>query len=342
MSKKQPVKHKIDPAFNKFIKLYLENLRLMQLPGNEGYLALELDEKDYRKMELEGFPGIAPLYENDTVKDVIFEAGLLFGQNISKHDFTEIGKKSKKAGGFCEFFSSIFEEVANYQEMNQESKSYYLNSFAPLCSEKTLKEHTSNMDEKNLKKWGRKIHSDILSLVWHDLEIRIEKMKKDINKSRDIIKNKLNIYQKRMIRRSLFSTWNTISLLVNRKSLKQLFTEAKNGNEESLFRLIKVDKTLLDHGWVRTRIRKAVYSGDWGFFKELSEAINTDPLENRKIHGDIFLVLLQFWKVGLYRLSAKKIRDRFEACGIFFSPDYRDKSFEKFIKREVKPIFIDW
>lgn len=261
MNKKRPVKHKIDPAFNKFIKLYLEGLRLMQLPGNEGYLALELDEKDYKKMELENFPGIAPLYENDKVKDVISEAGLLFGQDISKYDFTEIEKESKKADSFYKLFSSLSGEVANSQEMNQESKSYYLNSFAPLCSEKTLKEITSNMDKKNLKKLGRKNHSDVLSLIWHDLEIRIEKMRKDTSKSRDI-KNKVDIHQKRMIRRSLFSAWDTISFLVNRKSLKQLFTEAKNGNEEneeSLFKLIKVDKTLFDHDWVRTRIDTVNY-----------------------------------------------------------------------------------
>jgi len=45
-------KDKVDPAFGKFIKFYLEFLTISQLPGNKGYLAL--DDKKLRTLEMEG------------------------------------------------------------------------------------------------------------------------------------------------------------------------------------------------------------------------------------------------------------------------------------------------
>lgn len=46
----------------------------MELPGNEGYLALDLDDQAYKKVELEGFPSIASLYEHDKAEDIKSDA----------------------------------------------------------------------------------------------------------------------------------------------------------------------------------------------------------------------------------------------------------------------------
>ena len=66
-----------------------------------------------------------------------------------------------------------------------------------------------------------------------------------------------------MIKRNLFYTWDAVSLIVNGNSLKDLYQKAKEGDDESLFKIVKIDKTFFDHKWVRTRMNKAAYSADW-------------------------------------------------------------------------------
>lgn len=134
--------------------------------------------------------------------------------------------------------------------------------------------------------------------------------------------------------------WDTISIFVHRKGLRNLFIEARKGNDDSLFKLIQIDKTVFDHDWVRTRIRKAAYFGDWKFFENISKAINTDPLKNRKIHGDLFLILCQFWTVGLYRLTIPEIMQVFKISGVRMV--YDEVNFRKFVDREIKPRFKGW
>jgi hypothetical protein len=46
-------KQKVDPAFDKFIKLYKEFLSISQLPGNEGYLSI--DGNNLKKLEIKRF-----------------------------------------------------------------------------------------------------------------------------------------------------------------------------------------------------------------------------------------------------------------------------------------------
>ncbi|HBE44337.1 MAG TPA: hypothetical protein DDW17_02495 [Deltaproteobacteria bacterium] len=329
-------KQKVDPAFDKFIKLYLESLEKIHLPGNEGYLALDLDEKTFKKMEVQGFPGIAPLYDNDKIQDVILDYSSLFSDNpLTKSELNRLKKQiGKKRDNFIEVLLLIVDQLKD-----EESRAYYLGSFEPLRSENNRKELASSLDKRGIKKVIKKCHSDILSLICHESSNALLDIKKNIVEKRSPLVKK--VYgQRRFMRRSIFHVWNTVSLLVSKKSLKELFSEARKGNDESLFKLVKVDKTLFDHDWFRDRIRKATYSGDWRFFELLGKAIKTDPLSNRKVHGDIFLVLLQFWQSGLYRLTIPELMSLLQASGARMV--YDEINFRKFVDREIKPLFKDW
>jgi hypothetical protein len=332
-------KDKVDPAFDKFIKLYLEVLEKMKLPGNKGYLALDLDEKNFKKMEIGGFPSIASLYEHDKPDDVILDYALLFSDApLSKSDLNVIKREFKKSGNYFEALLLAVDEIED-----EESREYYSRSFKFLRSENNCKELISGLDKIGIKKAGKKFHSDVLSLTWQCAMEDVKSLKENIDEKRPIIEKRAHS-QPRMLRRSIFFVWDTVSLLVNKKSLKELFNEARNevrkGTGESLFKLIKIDKTLFDHDWVRARIRKAIYSGDWKFFDLLSKAIKTDPLENRKVHGDIFLILLFFWRLGLYRLTIPELMTLFKESGVRMI--YDEINFRKFVDREIKPLFKDW
>ena len=49
-SKADSWKQKLDPAFDKIIRLYLFYLETFQLPANEGYITMELPESYSRKL----------------------------------------------------------------------------------------------------------------------------------------------------------------------------------------------------------------------------------------------------------------------------------------------------
>lgn len=134
-----------------------------------------------------------------------------------------------------------------------------------------------------------------------------------------------------MIKRNLFYTWDSISLLVNKESLKELDKKAKEGDDESLFKLVKVDKTFFDHKWFRTRINKAAYSGDWNFFESLGVAIKADPLEHKRNIAELFLVLRFFWNFGLYRLSDADIHELMIDSGLNVHDNV--ESFSKYLRR---------
>jgi len=63
----------------------------------------------------------------------------------------------------------------------------------------------------------------------------------------------------------------------------QLFCEAREGNDKSLFHLFQYDSTLFDHEWVRMRLRKALYLGDVKFFDELAKTFF--PLMSDSVHS---------------------------------------------------------
>ena len=327
-------KQKVDPAFPEFIKLYLFYLETVKLPSNEGYLSMELPEQYLKRFEIEGFPSIASIYEHDKPEDLQFDVISLFDDAATKQDFKKVTRKMTKDK---HFFYETLVQIAGRLEEN--SREYYLKKFEPIKSENNYKLHIESMNEVGVENWRKENISDRQSLQWHYYVKVLEDAKQNIAAKRKTIVKRFN-EQPKIFKRNIYWVWNTISLLVHRKGLKNLFNAARKGSDEALFKLIQIDKTLFDHDWLRERIRKAAYLGDWQFFTDLSKAISTDPINNRKIHGELFLILAQFWMVGLYRLTIPEVMELLKESGVRMQ--YDEVNFRKFVDREIKPLFKGW
>jgi hypothetical protein len=337
--KKSSWKQKIDPAFDKFIKFYLEFLKVSQLPGNEGYLSIQLPDSYLKKLEIAGFPSIASLYEHDEAEDVGFDFISMLNDTFTIQDFKKVTRKIVKGLKKDEYI--LYEMFLGLAERLEEkdSREYYLKKYEYLKSYDDYKLHFENMDEVKQKKWRKEFYSDLQSIQWNCVVNTVGFVKENIDDRRKTIVKKFN-QQPKILRRNIFALWNTISLLVNKKSIKSLLIEARKGDDDALFRLLQIDKTLFDHDWVRARIRKASFFADWKFFDMLSKALKTDPLRNRKVHGDVFLVLIHLWTLGLYRLTVPEIMQLLKDSGVRMI--YDEINLRKFIDREVKPLFTKW
>lgn len=319
-------KDKVDPAFDRFIKFYLEFLKVSELPGNKGYLALE--ERNLKTLEIEDFPSLASVYEHDKAEDALIDFGIILDEPITKDNLKEIDKEVKKK-------KNIFILMLELSEMMQkESRRYYEKAFENFISEETYNKYISGKDEMQIKTIVKKVSNDALSFWYHLLVVPLEDKKEEIRKNIQLRNFK---FSTKMIKRNLFYTWDAVSLMVNGASLKELYKKAKEGDNESLFKLIQVDKTFFDHKWVRTRINKAAYSGDWNFFESLGEAIETDPLkhDSRKDRIDkLFLVIKFFWNIGLYRLSDNELHDLLISDSIYSELETHEdiESFQNFYK----------
>jgi hypothetical protein len=199
--------------------------------------------------------------------------------------------------------------------MNEDSKKHYQKYYENI----DLRAEYETMKEEQ----RRDYIGHNLSILYHGLIIARED---NFIPKEDILES---------IRRTLLRVGNAISMLINQKGLQELYSEAKAGDDDSLYKLFKIDKTLFDREWVRRRIRKAMYSGDGEFFKSLSESIKVDPLNNRKTRIIEYLVLAYFWDFGLYRLTIPETMDLFERSGIYMTNNDEIK-FRKFHDRFKK------
>jgi len=297
--KKREWNEEIDPVFYKIIRTFLDGLKLVEIPSNEGYLILSLSEDQLKKLEIAGFPTIAKYYEKYRVEDLLDDTKLIFPDEINAVEFKNIRKKARKRGFDLKELLSLVEFIEE-----KESRDYYLQAFAPFECADSYKAYTSTMGEKALKKWGKKIRSDIFSMRLHILTMSVECIKRDVKRIE--VFRKRNVYNSKLLRRYLFLIWDAVSIVINRMSLRQLLDEARRGNDKSLFKLIQLDKTIFDHEWVRTRIRKALYSGDMEFIVELADNLKKGHFETRGENLDIRLVLMNFWSAGIYRLTTKQ------------------------------------
>jgi len=310
MESKPSREQKYDPAFVKFIKIYLNLLKVIHLPTKEGYLAV--DDKSLKILEIESFPSLASIYEHDRVKDAVSDFNYLIVESILEKEERELASElgrdmkreiKKKKGGIFRIMLEIAEM------MEKESREYYKKAFEKFVSEEKYNKYISDKDEDQKKDIVKRVTSDGRSFWFNWLMIPLEDEKEEIKKN---IESRHIKASTRMIKRHLFYTWDAVSLLVNGTSLRELFKKAKVGDNESLFKIIKIDKTFFDHKWVRSRINKASYSGDWNFFESLGDAIKEDPLkhDSRSERIDkLFMVIRFFWYFGLDRLSDYELHE---------------------------------
>lgn len=182
---------------------------------------------------------------------------------------------------------------------------------------------SDNMTESQQHEITRDLISNIISLFMHKLFLLSDR-------DRDAIK----VIRPKYMQTVLFLAWDIISISTHGRGMKALYDSAKAGDDKSLCQLIKIDKSLFDHDWLRARIRKAMYSGDRIFFRALGKALQEDPLKDRKVRLKEFAVLTAFWDAGLYRLSVPELIVLFNDSGLNIIED--ETTFRKFIDRFQK------
>ena len=128
--------------------------------------------------------------------------------------------------------------------------------------------------------------------------------------------------------------YNSIALLVFEKNLTDLLKEARNGDEESFFNLLQIDRTVIECDWAQKMIRKAQLAGDEQFFKRIAKEISRTPIENDKEYTTARIVILIFWQLGLRKLDYDEMLELIESCGIKLQET--PEAFERFVRRLIQ------
>jgi hypothetical protein len=301
-------KQEVDPAFPVFIKGYLDLLESFGLPRSEGYIHIKDAEGFLEVMESKGFPGFTDYYKEDSWQGIISELSPISGE---LEILGELG--------------SIFDAL------DQEKWGYYIKGIIYKVTENIRPE-----SRVYYRKWQRIPSPENLQEYVHFVTDMVSLSFHFTTQGHDANDQPLRV-SAHLIQRILFTSYEVASTLVNKRMLRTLYEEAREGDDNSLFALIKVDKSAFDHEWIRTRIRKALYEGDKGFFESLGEAIKKDPLMHRRVKIELHLLLWQFWYYGLYRLTIPELMHLLEDSGIKIHED--EVAFRKFIDREIKPYY---
>ena len=214
----------------------------------------------------------------------------------------------------------------------ERSRAYYERAFAVLSSVENFKSITSKLDNEKNAKLGRRLSEDVSCLINHKAVLELASI--DVRERRGIIKERLNMDQ---ILAASFSMLDRVSTLVYKKSLKALYEAAKGGDDEALFKLLKLDKTLFDAEWVRDLMFRGMLLGDEDFFKKVGYAISVEPPVGKLRRGKLKFILMTFWNCGLSRLSVPQLMQLIEDSGVELQDD--PESFRAFIKNEIKPLF---
>lgn len=305
-------KDKIDPAFNELIKSYLKYLGHIKLPAGDGYICP--DEKTLKLLERNGYPSLDGQYDLD------FRMVTKAIPNLIKLGMSK--KISATAKAVWRDIKELEKYVSNMvkQLPDGESKDYYKERFLLNKSKEEL-EQIKGQPIAELNELRKDILNDVSTLICH---IWFKDMHRNHLSSTNPAINDLGLHKV-----SLSTTFNTLSMLVHKKPMKKLLEEARLGNDESLVKAIQIDRTLFSVEFVRTRINKAQYTGDHFFFERLASSLKKSPLQNDVEYDEVLLVLMFFWKMGLYRLTIFEMMELLESAGLKLQGD--EGSFRKFI-----------
>jgi acyl carrier protein len=316
-------KSKIDPAFDKVVREYVEFLGELGANPREGRLSIPKDVAESLAAKMPA-PALddADLESTGDLFRYIEKLGGLTGTNIrtffdlidslGKEDPNEIIKICAK------MTKSLPEE---------ESRAFYnkkLNSFKD-NPELNKALHDFNNDSLDFL-------SIVLSLQARYLfTILFEDEKKEIDANINYLKKSNSLLPIISVLSSSFSQ------IAHQKTLADLKENISKGDDDSIFKAVTIDKSLLSMDEIKDRISKAQLSGDEEFFKELGKAIADNPLKSPTPHGKTYTVIRMFWLHGLYKLTYRELHGFLESCDLI--PPAYPGAFEKFMHRNIKPIF---
>jgi len=306
-------KEKVDPAFDKMIKYFIGFIELSGLPANTGWLGLE--SEPLKLWEEKGMQGWIKKYE----KDMTNEKNTIIKWKISKDVPEQERTKARH-----DFEKELLEDI---KTLPKDSQDYYKKAFAPFYSETVTPAYFRKMSLEQWKELYTDFINDMFLLGLHKFLVEIENEVQ--NSSKDVLKKKY--VRVPIILQILLSLYDSIARLIFEKSLVDLLKEAKNGNEESFFNLLQIDRTIVECDWAQKMIRKAQLTGDEQFFKRMAKAISKPPFENDKEYTTARIAILLFWRLGLRKLDYNEMLELIESCGLKLQES--PEAFERFVRR---------
>ena len=210
----------------------------------------------------------------------------------------------------------------------EDSRDYYKKRLEIYFSPEKEKAFVEGKSQKELMKDYNDFIVDLMCLTYQTLFRGYWDPLSESYKDKKIDKpNLINIGMQLM--------YNAISIMTYKKTLGDLIEEARN-SDESLYKAIHLDKTLFEVDCVRKRIRKAFYSGDSTFFKQLGRAITKPPIPAKLMYGEAIIILTSLWFLGLYRLDNNELMELLKMSGVIIPED--PEVFRKFMNRLKRAI----
>lgn len=105
------------------------------------------------------------------------------------------------------------------------------------------------------------------------------------------------------------------SIILYKKPIFLLYSEAKSGNKDSFFKLIGLDKSIITTEWAKERLWRATIESDDGFFKELGKTLRFDPWTKKRKLIKISSVIFLSYPLGFENLTYMEKANFLEAVG---------------------------
>ncbi len=303
-------KNKIDPSFDKIVKAYLSMLSDTDMIRDSGWFALR--DEYLKKWEEKGSKGWYKEYES-------------FLSQLSKNiKAIRIPKKFDEKERIHLLRKRRIDLFADLESLPVESQQYYKQKFKPFYSEVPADQIPVNVTKEDLAALLTDFYADYALLEIHKISIEVLKNEKEPS-DREVMK---------LLNFTLFSAYNTISLVVFGRNIYELIKEGKNGNQDSFFKALQIDRTIIESTWAIKMIRKAQLSGDEKFFKRMAKAIAKQPLTHDKEFTRAIMIIILFWHLGLNKLTNSERIELLEECGIRVQDD--PESFRRFANSLVR------
>jgi hypothetical protein len=88
---------------------------------------------------------------------------------------------------------------------------------------------------------------------------------------------------------------------------RALIESARNGNEDALLKLVKVDKSILGAPWAAAYLEQRQYAGDWAFFKRLGDRVRRCPINKGSGYAREVLIVALFWEEHFRHCTLEEI-----------------------------------
>ncbi|MCF6149450.1 MAG: hypothetical protein E3K37_12425 [Candidatus Kuenenia sp.] len=338
-------KEKIDPAFDKPVKTYINFLRLIGNLPNDGQLSFD---DDFKKLINKNI-NILECYDNKIKKEMAQfienigltgkHEGMLLFKIINSieyyNNFLKFMQKHNIIRNIFKFFVNVFINCLGIRIQFQMKALIKLTEKIPEReSLQYYKEKFNHFIKELQKNPFYKIQNEYLLLTFA-LYIRIIFAKvEELDKTTEKEEKKETEYlNDPVVLNQIFGFFYSImSQIAHQKTMNELIENIDDNN--SLHKAVTIDKGLLQYKPIQERIRKAKISGDKRFFKELGRSIAKSPLQKVGLHSKTYAVLTFFINIELYKLTNEELHLFLEDCGLT-PPAYPD-GFNKFLQRHIR------